>query len=400
MRNGIILSVLVVLGVAPCSWAQIDFSRTQVHAYGSWGYGETDGNQYQLGTDQGSYEQASFGINLTATPTQRLMLTGQVLWLESETSSEDLSTELDFLFAEWRFSDAFGLRIGKVKHPFGIYSEVYRTGTVRPFLELPQGLYGSQGFVSRSYMGVGGAGSYRLQGDWELQYDVYVGAIDTPVDSWFFDQQGPEQEQGPSGGQVFEYRDVIGSRVVALTPVNGLSFGGSFYRGTWSPGGAENSGITSIAENARVWGVQLEYLGAAWTVRGEYAQQSVDTDFLNTVDAAYGELAYKPGEHWQVAARYDWSSADMEMGQGPAPGEDPFAPAPDPLGGLQLFDHQDIAVALNYWFNSSMVVKIEYHDVSGNRIAGPGAQEASIALSDGILKSDTRLFQLGVQFSF
>lgn len=61
--------------------------------------------------------------------------------------------KLDFAFGEWAFSDALKFRMGKVKCPFGIYSEVFDVGTIRPFYALPQAIYGAPGIVTKSYFG-------------------------------------------------------------------------------------------------------------------------------------------------------------------------------------------------------------------------------------------------------
>jgi hypothetical protein len=50
----------------------------------------------------------------------------------------------DYGFAEWRFSDALRLHAGRMKHPFGIYSEIFDVGTLRPFYTLSQSVYGAQ----------------------------------------------------------------------------------------------------------------------------------------------------------------------------------------------------------------------------------------------------------------
>lgn len=62
--------------------------------------------------------------------------------------------------------------IGKVNQPFGISTEVFDVGTLRPFQVLPQAFYGPVGLTSESYEGVGLTGSFPLLNSWHLSYDV------------------------------------------------------------------------------------------------------------------------------------------------------------------------------------------------------------------------------------
>ena len=57
-----------------------------------------------------------------------------------------------------------------------------------------------------------------------------------------------------------------------------------------------------------------------------------------------------------------------------------------------------MAVALSYWFTANLVLRLELHQVEGNRFAQPDDLDAAIAA--GTLDRDTRLIQFGGQFSF
>ncbi|MFV2072486.1 MAG: hypothetical protein ACC742_07520 [Thermoanaerobaculales bacterium] len=105
---------------------------------------------------------------------------------------------------------------------------------------------------------------------------------------------------------------------------------------------------------------------------------------MREIDMAYLEVAYKLSRHWQAAVRYDWVDGKL-LGDGVG-------------AATSLQRHKDIGLALNYWFNQNLVLKLEYHSIDGNLAARPDDLQA--VLSEGGLDETTELLQLGVQFTF
>ena len=101
-----------------------------------------------------------------------------VAQIRGEAVNGDDNFELDYAFAGWSFSDALELRIGRVKHPYGIYGEIFDVGTLRPLYQLARSVYGPVGFTARAYNGVGLSGWLDWDSGWALQYDVYYGQIE------------------------------------------------------------------------------------------------------------------------------------------------------------------------------------------------------------------------------
>ncbi len=109
--------ILLITVVAPATFADGFMDSVEIHGFGGWAYGETDGFDYSVGNEDGNYDNASFNLNLTASPMEKLKINAQVEWKDGVNGSD---TELDFAFAEWAFSDALKFRIGQIKSPFGI----------------------------------------------------------------------------------------------------------------------------------------------------------------------------------------------------------------------------------------------------------------------------------------
>jgi len=366
--------------------------KVSLHGFGTWGYGQTDGNDYLTGSEGGRYDFVEAGFNINAAVASKLRINTQVTW---HPQGEALEVALEYVFGEYRISDFFKIRAGKVKHPFGIFSEVYHVGTLRPFLSLAQGVYGPTGIVAEEYNGVGISGSY-FGSTWGLEYDLYGGQVLSENEAPFAEEEH-EDEGGHSRAHL---DDAIGGRLRFHTPLEGLEVGVSSYTGTF----LEADG----APRQTNMGAHGEYTFNQVTLRAEYVRQTVE-ETLNT-DAFYVEASYQINASLQVAGRYDWLNTTLKEEHHEAEVASSY------------FDHQDIGFGVNYWLDPSFVFKVAVHSVKGNRFALPGlganlldeehGEEEGGGHEDDInlgktfesqipgLDNRTFLFQAGLQFSF
>lgn len=365
-----------------------------IHGFGGWAVGDTDGNKYLGGASNRGFDARSFALNIAAQPTDQLSVHAQAFWGTPTGNPEVLVSELDFAFAQWKFSDAANLRAGIVKTPFGIYTELFEVGTVRPFFDLPQGMYGPSEVIAKGYFGVGFTGRTGSVDGWELQYDIYGGEIEldslAAANPLLF-SAGPEPAAGGEGGEGGEGEaptrklvDMLGGRLNLSTPLPGLRFGFSAFTGVPEVEGGGGAGVGDSPKSQTVIGAHLEYLSDKWAVRAEAAQRDGGVGDMN-IDASYLEVSYYLTEVWQLAARYD--QADLEVREEPE-----RVPLPS------FTEHEDIALGVNYWFSPGFVMKASIHWVSGNLFAIPGRNPK--ILQKMPLDSDTTLFQVGFQFSF
>jgi hypothetical protein len=341
-----------LLLAAPALFAQSN-GVPAIHVFGGWAYGRTNGNEYLAGTRQGEFDNLTLALNLAATPVEPLRLEAQV---STEIDRGVRQTAFDFAFAEWRVSDALRIHGGKMKHPFGIYTEIDDVGTLRPFYSLPQSVYGPAGTLAEAYNGVGVSGFRKLGTRWAMTYDVYAGELDLPFAD--FDR---EVFQADENGQL-DVKNVIGGRAVLETPIDGLSFGASAYRGTMN--GLE----TRVHHQAA--GAQLEYLTDRLSLRTEWTENVTGASGEH---AGYVEAAWHFTKHWQVAGRFDGVQEKHDR----------------TIDGR----HNEASVGVNYWFTRRFVVKLSGHHIDGTHFAQPDAVT-------GRLQGDTRLLMFGAQFSF
>jgi hypothetical protein len=339
----------------------------QVHGFGGMSFGRTNVNRYLSGISQGDYRNARFALNVTAHPTERLAVVSQV---EMVLSGGETETELDYAFAEWKFSDAIRLQAGSIKHPFGIYTEVFDVGTVRPFLNLAPSIYGPVGFISESYQGIGLRGNLKPGTGWNLGYNLYGGGI-TLVE----DLRALEAFEGEDAEiEEVSLRDVLGFRVNLSPPISGLAVGLSSFTAVT---------MDEDPERQTTLGVHAEYLTDRLWIRGEAARHWEGT---GRVTAQYIEAAMFLTRGIQAAFMHDRLRTMVE--------DTDVSAAPN------LLRHTESAFGLNYWPTAELGFKSSIHFVSGNRLALPDGATAAELLSPNFDRRGTRLVQLGVQFSF
>jgi len=343
----------------------VDFGdKLALHGYGNWAYGKTDGNTYVNGNDEGAWDTMGFSLGVTAAPAERFAVHAQTYW---EVSEAGIEPDVDFAFAEYTFFPALGLRAGRIKQPFGIYTEIFDVGVLFPFNNLPQGIYGPSGLVAESYMGVGATGALDIAGSLRLRYDLYGGEIE----SAFFTPWAEAEADALADEQVLDLEDVVGGRLQVGATDGSYTVGVSAYTGT-----ADHEASGEVAEHDRhsTIGAHAELMINAFTLRTEYVYKSVD-DY--TTNAAYAEVSYLLTPHWLVAVRYDWTKVDFD---GVAEVD------------AALLESTDIGVALNYIVNPFFVVKLAYHMVDGNRFTTANEESAP--------DKKTSLITAGVSFSF
>jgi len=351
------------------------FGGVQIHGFGGWAYGVTDNeNRYLMGDDDGNYDYVNFSLNLSANPYDRFSAYVQLGFNEEFSDSE---VGIDYAFAEWYVNDALSIRAGKVKAPFLLYTEIYDVGTLRPFFDLPPGIY--QQFTAEAYKGVGLTGTLLSSAQWELRYDLYGGELELlPQESFEMQPEPRLEEETPI------MKNMIGGRIVLQTPIEGLIVSASGYGGEGDLYSNGKAAAGQFDTSYIFWGASAEYVSDRVWLRAEYAGQHTGDAY--TFDAFYLEPAYKITEHLQVAGRYELLDGKADWIQN----------FPE-----SFLDHQDIAFGLNYWFNPMMVAKVAYHFAQNNRCAQPTTIEDYMeVLQQGSFEEDTTLFSFGVQFSF
>ena len=380
-RSRVVAAVAVALTPLALSAQETPLQKVEVHGFGSWNYGATNtDNLYLGGKRKGTSANSSLSINVSGQVSERFSVSSQVEFAFAQQGEGE--ADLDYVFGEWRFNDAFKLRAGQVKQPFGIYTEFFDVGTVRPFLALPQSVYGLNGMVGEAYRGIGFTGTHAL-GRWEIEYDGYTGGLsrlenEMPGDFYRIMNGTTDDTLGVEGLEGESTDRLYGGRVWLATPVQGLRFGGSTYRGESFEEGEEDEVTSAYAGS-------LEYMASRTTIRAEYTHLWESDNDKQT--GYYVEASVRPYGKWEVAGQFDDWRADLD---GPE-----YAPA------ISLLRHRETAFGVNYRFSPNFVLKLSHHWVEGNRFALPEMDSVIDALRAGEqLDKKTKTLLFGAQLSF
>ncbi|MFN8095716.1 MAG: hypothetical protein U0599_26450 [Vicinamibacteria bacterium] len=377
-------ALLFVLA-ATAAHAQSAGERYSLRGFGGWALGRTDNeNVYgYVASGDTEYANYNFALNLAAKPTDKLSIRSQAFW------GEDLRgrrVDLDYVFVEWAQSPKLKFRAGKVLSPFGLYTETYDVGTLRPFYLLPQFYAGTQGLLPKSYLGGGLTGSFELGENWELDYDAFGGEVHfNRVKSTVILGQDPST--GLPVSQTFDLdligRGMFGGRLGISSPAKGLQLGVSaLHADIYQSVNGGPRETYPVTEEATLANAYARYDRGPFRVQAEYFYAFADSVALWS---GYVEASYRIGRHWQLAGTYDRGQLNPDAGS-------LYATLPD-----QLKRHESVGLALNFWASPDVAFKLNGYSVHGNQAA---RSDDILDTVLGRLDDSTYVLVLGTQFSF
>lgn len=352
--------------------------KLNISGYASWAYGKTNGNQFQLGTQDGYYDNAALALALRVQATDDLSASFQFTQDEDPTQNG-----VDYAFFEYKASDQVRVRFGMPKLPIGLSWDVNDVGTLRPFLRLPGSVYNSTNLGGYSYLGAGLTGTKVLRRNFELTWDLFAGGISqfvlSPRDALGVQLNGPTRVPSYAGNWV-ELQDCLGGRLTLVTPIDGLQLRGSGFWGRTPDTATDVTGTlapTGLLLPTWTVGASIEYRTDRWLLRSEYFY--LHQKLYGATHAGYVEAGVHFGDNWQLVAKLE--ATKLQWAEWEAQG----VPA-------SLLRHREAALGLNYWFTRDFVVKASVHAVDGNRFTLPN--------NAGDFKGRTNEVMIGSQFSF
>ena len=395
-HSGAVTALAVALLSHPLEARAIDlgFGDWQAHGFLSQGYTYTSANNV-FGNSQGagSLEFHELGMNVLGHPWPNLLVAVQGIYRDTAGSDEE-DFRLDYANVDYSLpigeSLTLGVRAGRVKNPFGLYSEARDAIWTRPSVLLPQSLYlDVVGLRSPELSSDGGI----LYGRWGLgehaftaEFLVSEPSLDTGVE-FLAGTPGGTLGGGPFflGRTGYEWQE---GRFRLLFTVLGLDPEFKPDSPDFLPGTVK---IFAPVVSAQV---NLE----DWSFTGEYVQLNIDRsgifprlptdpvarEFLvnNTAEFYYLQAQYRFAPGWSALARYDAMFANADDHDGSATAR-----------GLGLPRHRffakDLTFGLRWEFTQNWLVAAEYHNIDGtgwlSPIDNPGINNPLLArgASDG-----------------
>lgn len=236
--------------------AQVDFKiadRTvQVHSFFTHGFMYSGGNNYlSAPTRSGTFALTDGGANISTQITDKFRVGAQVYFFNVGELG-NWRPALDWAMADYRFKDWLGIRAGKVKTVFGLYTDTQDMTFLHTFALLPQAIY-SIDTRDQSIAHTGGDlyGNVSLKKLGSLAYTGFVGNM------WDSQHSGHIYSLQPAGIHPTSFGGLsAGADLRWNAPVNGLVLGASYMRqhpngdGTCVPTGLACHGDTLYTDRA------------------------------------------------------------------------------------------------------------------------------------------------------
>ncbi len=241
------LSVFLFLAIVPgshCVYAESISDKIQLNGFISQGYLLSTENDFiPESAKNGSFEFSELGLTFSVDVSKKLRLGFQVLARDFGPIGNH-NIELAWGFADYRLSDAFGLRVGRIKTPMGLYNEIRDTDPLFPVVILPQSIY-DESFrtVFIAYNGLGIYGNLG-KGASRLNYNFFAGGVNHPSDTPYLTLIRNAVNRGLAGTGMsvsplaMNTQLFFGGRLMWTTPIRGLRLGGTYlafkgkYNGT------------------------------------------------------------------------------------------------------------------------------------------------------------------------
>lgn len=354
-----------------------------IHGFGNYGAGwtrvrEHNSNDFLYGDRNGEFGFVNFSMRELVQPIPELRFSaGQSFSFEDG----QLKIELDLAGAQWTPNRWFSLRAGRILSPFGVYTEVFRVGTLRPFGVLPTSIYANAGAITQSYDGIELAFTLETETGWRARLAVIGGRAEISRDFGIARVAEANFNFPPGTIQSKVTMDLmLGAQLVLDTPIDGLGFAYG-VAGSTRPY-SDVLASSAIAENWNnvVMVGSAYYLGDELELRAEFAyrhnrDRDATGDVARTLLRNYGlyvEAAYRVHENVQVGVRFERTLQQLAN-------EDALFVRRDMMGTV-LQDYRsilygnDIGAVVSYWWSRDFVMKLEYHFIDGNRFAHPNSE--------------------------
>ena len=372
-------TIALMLGAPTPALATDWADKIQLNGFGNWSSGWSDGsNRYSGAEPGGSYDNLEVVVSMQVDLGENFQAVIQPFVGKHSGFGEDeeFEFELELAFLGWQVSDQSQLRLGRLRLPFGYYTEVYDSGVSRPFVNLPQSVYGPSHFVAESIDGAEFSGQLGIGNTWNLSYHLYAGSME-------FEVLEPHKCWLEVDTCHFEEAldDVVGGQLVVATD-GGFRAGLSFYTGTVP------REVTEEEKSREVVGAYASYDSVKLWLRAEFVRGEGESSGEHA-EGAFIELAYRVRPQWQVATR--WESLQDHISDSEEAELGPFS---------SLLDHQEVAVGLNYWPSSNVVFKLSHHWIADNHLALPEDFLDLLGNDGAVIEDRTRAWYLGASYFF
>lgn len=373
------LGALAALGLfaVPARASDEDDPFVEIHGFVSQGAIKTHTNNWLVRDSvDGSLEFSEAGLNFTKELGDDFRV-GLQLFARDLGAIGDYKPQLDWYYLDYRATDWFGLRAGRLKLPLGLYNETSDIDSARVPVLLPQSVYPIQSrdyFLAQTggeiygYLSLGDAGA--------LEYRAYGGTIFIDLAAY-----------SAIGTTTVTIPYLYGGRLMWQAPLQGLRLGASAQRLRFDihytpsrdvlatfpmPLPDDFDGTVELSAPITIGVASVEYAADDFVLSAEYIRQwatvqsslpAVYPEDDPTTEGVYAMASYHVTSWFTPGAYYSLRFPDVEDRR-----------------GRDAYQH-DIALTVRYDLTDHWLLKLEGHFMSGTASLDP-------ALNDGVPRDE------------
>lgn len=315
-----LLTLCILTGLAPGMTPALDFvdGKLQVHGFASQAVLQSTDNYYFGDSPSTSFDFTEIGLNASYQADPRLLFSGQLL-VRRAGEMYDGTPSLDYGLVDFtplsNLDLRLGVRLGRIKNPFGLYNETRDVPFTRPSIFLPQVIYYDKvRNLLLSYDGIMLYGErYSDQGNVSLNLGVGQSVIDENVE-WAYlggDFPGDLRADGVNWG--------IGS-LWYTTPADELKLGLSAILTEMDFNAGAESFLNSGTIDVFDWVASFQYNAEDWTISAEYSRTPTRWNDLGpyfpfedqVMEGYYLQGAYRLRPNLELMTRYEEGFANRQ----------------------------------------------------------------------------------------
>lgn len=342
--------------------------KVQLHGFLTQGYMKSVENNFLGDTMDGTFRLTEIGLNINARLTDKFRLGGQALYSHLPEESKG-KVHADWLVADYHFADPFGVRLGKLKMPMGLFNMERDSDFLRPLIFLPQSIYDES--LRDSWQAHWGGEMYGnlLLSKWgDIDYQLFGGRIHYDDDSLgtltateFVNRYNKQNSLVLSTEDLNRENNYVYGAALFFNPsLKGLR-GALTLLALDEESWLNEDQVSSLRVKSKfVASLEYSWKNFCWT--GEYSETDrIQEQFhVTTVDgpsqAWYMLLSYSPLEALTLSLLYDeyyrLKSSHHES-----------------TGSQNLYPwRKDLSASLRYDINENWTFKAEWHTVDGTAL--------------------------------
>lgn len=390
-RRRVLLGLALALCALHVAPAAVTWKNLQLGGFFSQGYLESTNNNYPVETKDGTFDFREYALNASTTVGSHFRVGAQAFAQKLGKFGDD-KVILDWAVADYNFRQEIGVRVGRLKYPRSLHSDVLDADVLRPFVFLPQSIYDARLRDFQASFDGGMIYGTVAAGGSSFDYKVYHGDIPMKTDSGVGDFFNTSSLfRNPPGVRQLGMDSVQGATVAWNTPVSGLRIAG--YYSTLRHLVASGPFVAAPSLTSSIDLTKVEYMAASveytwdkWAFAGEYLIEDIASVLTLPSFIAPPSRNRTENKSFYVSVARRLTDK-LEVGTYYTELKNSSGAAAKTAAARAASERKDWTVSGRYDVNDHLLFKLEVHFIDGTKdmFNVPGVPNPPAALKDSMV---------------